>query len=51
MWIDRTAVFGEAGVASHEMTVVPTVGANVARRCGLAPGLRGIRIRRKINAS
>lgn len=38
MWIDRTAVFGEAGVASHEMTVVPTVGANVARRSGLPSG-------------
>lgn len=51
MWIDRAAVFGEAGVASHEMTVVPAVGANVALRFGLATGLLRIRICVKINAS
>lgn len=51
MWIDHAAVFGEAGVASHEMTVVPAVGANVARRSGLAPGLPRIRICVKSNAS
>lgn len=51
MWIDHAAVSGEAGVASHEMTVVPAVGANAARRSGLARGRRWMWICMKINAS